>query len=153
MFNSAAIKKQKKPLVKDTSLFKLEGDSAKKAMDVISPKEEKAPEVAKAPSRKPSSEDMLSLEMKMAAAKKKSSVDGEQFKSESAKLVEKGFRKLTPLNQIEASTTLNKITPVSQEYRDRPSNTKRVPIEQEIKNKEYEEEIKKLNKLRRDRTV
>ena len=84
----------------------------------------------------------------------------ESYKSEIAKLIERGFRKARPKDQIETINTLNKITPVKQEYRDRPSDVRRIPIEQEIKNKEYEEyfkEYKKQNKenkkLLRDRTV
>lgn len=77
----------------------------------------------------------------------------ESYKSEIAKILEKGFRKSSPLDQIEAISTYNKLNPVKKEYRERPSDIKRIPIEQEMRNKEYKELIKKTNKLLREKTA
>ena len=72
----------------------------------------------------------------------------EEYKSEILKLIERGgFRRATPTEQIDIITTLNKMHPVKKEYREAPSNVKPIPIEQEMKNKEYKELIKLKNKL------
>lgn len=85
--------------------------------------------------------------------RKRKAIRMESYKSEIAKVLEKGFRKSKPLDQIEAISTYNKLFPVKKEYRESPSDTKRIPIEQEMRNKEYEELIKQKNKLLKEKTA
>ena len=77
---------------------------------------------------------------------------GDAF-SESGKSWMEGFKSSSPSMQYKLLEETRKDNPVNKEYRDRPSNIKRVPIEQEMRNKEYRELIKQRNKLLRDKTA
>lgn len=77
---------------------------------------------------------------------------GDQF-SGSGKLWLEGFKSSSPSMQYKLIDEMHKEHPVEKEYRNRPSNIKSVPVDQEMRNKEYKELIKQKNKLLRDKTA
>ena len=75
------------------------------------------------------------------------------FLSGSGKLWLEGFKSASPSGQYNLIEEQRKDSPLNEEYRKRPSNVKPVPIEQEMRNKEYRELIKQRNKLLREKTA